>query len=195
MNSRPWVPAKSRPSRRPSNLISVSRSRPLTMATVILSGWRASSAIASLARGIGTAFHRSLVSSEMVPSKSRHSSGCVFANRSAISLGGSGAGMLTGSDVGGGLRLNPELRCERSEKVRRPSLQVVAADLFAQRVHPFGANLGAHFERFLQSIGDGVGVVRIHQQRLGPLFGGAGELTQDQDRIIIRMRRDEFLGD
>ena len=42
-------------------------------------------------------------------------------------------------------------------------------------------------------LGRAVHVVGIHVERLGELRGGAGELAQHEDPVLVRARRDELL--
>src|SRR5271170_7008167 len=119
--------------------------------------------MAFFARGSGTAFHGSLVSSEIVPSKSRHSRTGPRASWLSIKPRGSGTGVCEGSGLLEAARLKAGLHGECPQKFCRPYLEVVMADFFPQRMHPFGARLRAHLERLAQTIGDRVGIIRIHQ--------------------------------
>ena len=48
----------------------------------------------------------------------------------------------------------------------------------------------------MHRIGDGIGIERIYDQRLGEILGGTGELRQHQHAgILVRLRGHELLGD
>ena len=80
-------------------------------------------------------------------------------------------------------------------KRRQNTSAVVRNTLALSASVPLLALAERHGEADMHRLGDGVGVERVHDQRLGELMGGAGELRQHQHaRIVVGLGGDVFLG-
>src|SRR5687768_2924485 len=85
---------------------------------------------------------------------------------------------------------------ERREEALAPPADILFDDVRPQGPMPGAALAEGHFERPPDRVGDVLRIVRVDEERLFELFGGAGELRQDQHARVVRiLRGDIFLGD
>src|SRR5712691_828525 len=76
----------------------------------------------------------------------------------------------------------------------RPPIDVVLANGLAHPHHSRSPLLRGHGHRRSYGIGHAVDVVRVDEQGIAELGGGAGELAQDQGSVIVVADGDELLG-
>src|SRR5216684_5389442 len=113
--------------------------------------------------------------------------------RSGMSAVGSCSGMRSDLETFGRLLGKRSLTDERTQEFFGPMLEIIRVNLGPHRAYARCFFLRAHLNRTLQALGDLVGIVRIHEQRLGKFLSRAGKLAQDQYAVVAQMRRDIFL--
>src|SRR5260370_7945936 len=86
--------------------------------------------------------------------------------RSGMSAGGSGSGIRSDLETLGRLLGKRSLMDERTQEFFGPVLEIIRVNLSPHRAYARCFFLRAHLDRTLQALGDLVGIVRIHENRL-----------------------------